>query len=135
MLGYRSSLLAVAVALSAAAGRAQTNGDGPWVFDTHTPGPCSATGAPHGGCPPGELVRIRVTTVATGFVRPWHLTFLPGGTDALVTELPGALRVVRGGKLDPAPIAGWPDPSIPARSLNSVVLHPRFADNGLVYLS
>ena len=29
-----------------------------WTFDTYTPGPCSATGARHGGCNPGELVRI-----------------------------------------------------------------------------
>jgi len=121
--------------LAIGAGHAQPAGpDGPWVFDSHSPGPCSATGAPHGGCPPGELVRIRVTTVAAGLVRPWHLTFLPNG-DALVTELPGALRIVRGGKLDAAPIAGWPNAAINARSLNSVALHPRFAENGLVYLS
>ena len=79
-------------------------------------------------------MRIRVTTVVTGLVRPWHLAFLPSG-DALVTELPGALRIVRNGKLEPTAIRGWPDPAITARSLNSVVLHPKFAENGLVYLS
>jgi aldose sugar dehydrogenase len=132
----RSTLVVAALLVAGVAG-AQVSGsnpDGPWDFDTHTPGPCSATGAPHGGCPPGELVRIRVTTVVTGLVRPWHLAFLPSG-DALVTELPGALRLVRNGKLEPAAIRGWPDPAITARSLNSVVLHPKFADNGLVYLS
>ena len=131
------STLAIAALLIAAVAGAQVSGsdpDGPWDFDTHTPGPCSATGAPHGGCPPGELVRIRVTTVVTGLVRPWHLAFLPSG-DALVTELPGALRIVRNGKLEPAAVRGWPDPAIPARSLNSVALHPKFAENGLVYLS
>ena len=56
--------------------------------------------------PAGELVRIHVVTVADGLVRPWHLTFLPGGTDYLVTELPGDLRIVRGGKLDPQPVSG-----------------------------
>jgi glucose/arabinose dehydrogenase len=133
---HRSSL-AIATLLAAGVAAAQPGGrgpDGPWEFDTHTPGPCSATGAPHGGCPPGELVRIRVTTVVTGLVRPWHLTFLPSG-DALVTELPGALRIVRGGKLDAAAVPGWPDPKISARSLNSVVLHPQFGQHGLVYLS
>jgi len=136
MRSLRSLLCGAALCAwgNAAAQTADPGLNGPWLFDTHTPGPCSATGAPHGGCPPGELVRIRVSTVVTGLVRPWHLTFLPNG-DALVTELPGALRIVRGGKLEAAAVPGWPDPSINARSLNSVVLHPGFAENGLVYLS
>jgi glucose/arabinose dehydrogenase len=106
-----------------------------WVFDTHTPGPCSATGARHGGCNPGQLVRIRVTTAATGLVQPWHVTFVPGTSDILVTELPGRLRLIRNGVLDPAPVAGWPSPSIPSRSLHSIVLHPQFAKNRIVYLT
>src|SRR5262245_49056095 len=100
-----------------------------WVFDTHTPGACSPTGAEHGGCDPGELVRVRVVTVASGLVRPWHLTFLPGSTDMLVTELPGALRLVKNGILQPAPIGGWPSPAISSRTLNSAVLHPQFQTN------
>jgi glucose/arabinose dehydrogenase len=137
MQSYRSPALA-ALLCAAALAHAQTDpadANGPWIFDTHTPGACSPTGAPHGGCDPGELIRIRVTTVVTGLVRPWHLTFLPGSSDMLVTELPGALRIIRNGVLDPTPIAGWPDPSIATRSLNSIVLHPRFAQNRLVYLS
>ena len=106
-----------------------------WTFDTYTPGPCSPTGARHGGCNPGQLVRIRVTTVATGLVQPWHLTFVPGTSDVLVTELPGRLRIVRNGVLDPAPVAGWPSPAIPSRSLHSIVLHPQFAKNRTVYLT
>ena len=42
-------------------------------------------------------------------------------------RLPGDLRIVRGGKLDPQPIPGWPADKLSARSLNSVVLHPDFA--------
>ena len=53
----------------------------------------------------------------------------------LVTELPGDLRIVRGGKLDPTPIAGWPAERLNARSMNSVVLHPDFARNRLLYFS
>ena len=64
-----------------------------------------------------------------------HLAFLPGGTDMLVTELPGDLRLVRGGKLDPKPIPGWPADKLSARSLNSVVLHPDFARNRTLYFS
>ena len=130
----RSALLASVLLLAAPLVDAEEEGS-IWVFDTQTPGVCSPIGAPHGGCPSGEVVRIRVVTVAYGLVRPWHLSFLPGGNDMLVTELPGALRIVRGGKLDPEPVPGWPADSLDARSLNSVVLHPDYARNRLVYLS
>ena len=139
MPSYRTALLAVALLAAATptiAQQAQSDvPDATWIFDTYTPGVCSPTGAPHGGCPPGELVRIRVVTIAYGLVRPWHLAFLPGGTDMLVTELPGSLRIIRGGKLDPEPIAGWPDDSLASQSLNSVVLHPDFESNGLLFFS
>ena len=142
---HRFAVLILIVGLSAVVTPAQTGpaapadgtGAGPtsWTFDTHAPGPCSPTGAPHGGCNAGELVRIRVTTVASGFVQPWHVTFLPGTSDVLVTELPGRLRLVRDGVLDPEPVPGWPSPAIRSRSLHSVVLHPDFAGNRIVYLT
>jgi glucose/arabinose dehydrogenase len=142
---YRVALLMSCLLLSTVSMPAQTarptdDSEGPaaadsWSFDTYTPGPCSPTGARHGGCNPGELVRIRLTTVATGLAQPWHITFLPGTNDFLVTELPGRLRLVRDGVLDPSPVAGWPTPSIPSRSLNSVVLHPEFTENRFVYLT
>jgi glucose/arabinose dehydrogenase len=139
MQPYRSAMFASAILFAAQIFAVQVvdaqDAESTWVFDTHTPGPCSPTGAPHGGCPPGELVRIRVVTVADGLVRPWHLTFLPGGTDMLVTELPGSLRIIRNEKLDPTPIAGWPDDRLRSQSLNSVVLHPNFERNGMLYLS
>lgn len=105
------------------------------IFDTYTPGPCSATGAPHGGCDPGTRVRVGLVTVATGLVRPWHIAFLPGGRGLLVTELPGRLRLVRQGSLDPRSVTGWPVAPLQARTLNSVIVHPQFAENRLVYLS
>ena len=81
-----------------------------WTFDTYAPGPCSPTGAGHGGCNPGRAGAIAVTTIASGLVQPWHLTFLPGTSDVLVTELPGRLRIIRNGVLDPVPVPGWPIP-------------------------
>ncbi len=105
------------------------------VFDTYTPGPCSPNGQPHGGCPPGTLVRIRVVTVASGLLHPWHIAFLPGGHDMLVTEFGGKLRIVRDGKLDPQPVSGWPPTSLGARNLHSVLAHPQFEQNHLLYLS
>jgi len=125
-------VLLVAALLPVAPAGAQ-NADSTWVFDTWTPGPCSATGAPHGGCPPGELVRIRVVTVAWGLVRPWHISFLPGGTDMLVSELPGDLRLVHNGHIESVP--GWPAESLRARSMNSVILDPSFSSNGTLYFS
>jgi glucose/arabinose dehydrogenase len=104
------------------------------IFDTYTPGPCSATGAAHGGCDRGQLVRIRVVPVATGLVRPWHIAFLPDG-NMLVTELPGRLRLVSQGSPAPQLVQGWPVAELQARGLNSVVPHPQFRQNRTVYLS
>ena len=132
MLPLRIIVAAVALAASHAPAGAQ-DADSTWIFDTHTPGPCSPTGAIHGGCPPGELVRIRVTTLAHGLVRPWHISFLPGGTDMLVSELPGNLRLIRDGEL--STVTGWPAERLRARSMNSVILHPDFANNRLLYFS
>src|SRR5688572_12512477 len=66
----------------------------------------------------------RVVTVAEGLLNPWSMAFLPNG-DMLVTERPGRLRVVRGGKLLPEPVPGLP----PLRTggqggLLDVALHP-----------
>jgi aldose sugar dehydrogenase len=107
----------------------------PMVFDTYTPGPCSPNGQPHGGCPPGTLHRIRVVPLASGLDRPWHIAFLPDGHGMLVTETPGRLRIIRDGVLDPKPVSGWPVASLGAQTLNSVLVHPQFAQNHWVYLS
>jgi glucose/arabinose dehydrogenase len=77
----------------------------------------------------------RIETVAEGLSFPWNIAFLPGG-DLLVTELDGRLRIVRGGVLDPTPVAGVPSVYRASQGgLFDVVLHPRFAENALVYLS
>jgi glucose/arabinose dehydrogenase len=79
--------------------------------------------------------KIRVSAVATGLVNPWSLAFLPNG-DMLVTERAGRLRIVRNGVLDPAPIAGTPTPHVAALAgLLEIALHPRFAENRVVYLT
>jgi glucose/arabinose dehydrogenase len=134
MLRLRSTMLAAALGC-AATGVHAAEENASWTFDTYTPGVCSPNGGAHGGCPAGDLVRINVVTVAHGLVRPWHITFLPGGNDYLVTELPGDLRIVRGGTLHPQPIAGWPTDALRARSMNSVVLDPEFASNRTVFIS
>ena len=77
----------------------------------------------------------RIVTVATGFVNPWSVAFLPGG-DLLVTERAGRLRIVRGGKLLPTPVAGVPAVVAAGQGgLLDVALHPAFAQNKIIYLT
>ena len=78
---------------------------------------------------------FRLVKVVDSLVNPWSMAFLPGG-DMLVTERPGRLRIVRGGKLLPEPVAGVPTVKVGNQGgLLDVVLHPDFARNRLVYLS
>ena len=88
----------------------------------------------------GQRIRVVVVTKALAF--PWSAAFLPNG-DMLVTERAGRLRLISKGVLDPKPIAGGPV----ARNLGvsgepgavhgymDIALHPKFAENGFVYLS
>jgi glucose/arabinose dehydrogenase len=78
---------------------------------------------------------IRVVPVASGLQNPWCLAFLPNG-DILVTERAGRLRILRGGKLDPDPIAGVPQVVAQGQGgLMEVALHPNFAQNQFIYLT
>jgi glucose/arabinose dehydrogenase len=82
-----------------------------------------------------ELHAFRLDTVAQGLEHPWGIAFLPGG-DVLVTERPGRLRIIRGGRLEPQPIEGVPP--VYARGqggLLDVALHPAYASNRWVYLT
>jgi glucose/arabinose dehydrogenase len=77
----------------------------------------------------------RVVTVADGLVQPWSIAFLPGG-DALITERPGRLRIVRNGKLLPQAVDGVPKVFHSSQGgLLEVMPHPNFATNRLLYLT
>lgn len=82
-----------------------------------------------------EKASYRTRVVAEGLASPWGFDFLPDGS-VIVTEKAGKLRLVgRDGKLS-EPIAGVP--AVDARKqggLLDVAVHPRFAENRLVYLS
>lgn len=82
----------------------------------------------------------RVDTVAAGLDHPWAIAFLPDGR-LLVTERPGRLRVVELG-VDGRPVlrstAVEGVPVVMAQGqagLFDLILHPAFADNGLLYIS
>ncbi len=90
---------------------------GPWLFDT------------------AEQHKIRVVAVTRELANPWSLAFLPDGS-MLVTERGGKLRIIRNGVLDPQPVAGAPQSKMQRLGgLMDVVLHPKFAENRLIYLT
>jgi len=79
---------------------------------------------------------VRVVIVTRGLEHPWSVVWLPDGR-MLVTERPGRLRIVAAdGTLDPTPITGLPAIEPYGQGgLFDVALHPRFAENSLLYLS
>jgi glucose/arabinose dehydrogenase len=91
-----------------------------------------------------EQHKVRVVVVAKGLKHPFALALLPSG-DALVSERGRALRLVHNaagaggarGEVDPRPVAGIPALAPPFRNggLQDVALHPRFAENHLVYFT
>jgi glucose/arabinose dehydrogenase len=89
-----------------------------------------------------EGQRIRVAAVTSALEYPFCIAFLPDGS-MLVTERAGRLRIIRKGVLDPKPVAGGPasyfagESGLPGaiHGYMDVALHPRFAENHLVYLT
>jgi len=82
-----------------------------------------------------EQQKIRVSVVVRGLSHPWSVVFLPDGS-LLLTERPGRIRAVRNGQLDQTPIAGVPRVRTDGNGgLMDIALHPRFAENRLVYFT
>jgi aldose sugar dehydrogenase len=80
--------------------------------------------------------QVRVVTVAAGLTHPWSIALLPDGRTMLVAERPGRVRVIRDLVLEPEP--AWTAERGSGESndrLKWLVLHPRFSENRLVYLS
>lgn len=99
------------------------------------PAPVDTLGAGPWDLPAGRGTRIHVSVVTKGLDHPWGLAFLPDG-GMLVTERPGRLRQIKNGVLDPTPIG--PMPQMLATGLGGLLdvsLHPRFAQNRLIYLT
>lgn len=84
------------------------------------------------GAGPIGRVPVRVETVVAGLEVPWGLAFLPGG-EALVTERPGRVRVLRGGRLS-APVAEIAIGAGGEGGLLGIAAHPRFAENRFFYV-
>lgn len=79
--------------------------------------------------------QIRIVEITRGLEHPWGMAFLPDGR-ILVTERPGRLRLIEDGLLLPQPISGLPSIVAQGQSgLLDVALHPRYADNQLIYFA
>ncbi len=66
--------------------------------------------------------------LASGLATPWEIAPLPDGR-ILVTELPGRVRVIENGSLQPTPAL-----NAAFRKLLGLALDPNFSANGYVYL-
>lgn len=78
-------------------------------------------------------VNVRVEEVVTGLEVPWGIAFLPN-RDMLVTERPGRVRLVQGGKLVQKPVATIDVTGSGEDGLLGIVTHPNFAENRLFYV-
>jgi glucose/arabinose dehydrogenase len=77
---------------------------------------------------------IRVSVYARGFQTPWSMAFVSDDT-ILVAERGGAIKAVRNGVVDPAPVAGGPVARGSGLSGMDLALHPDFERNRVVYIS
>ena len=83
-----------------------------------------------------EKHAFRIVTLVQGLQHPWSLAFLPDGR-MLVTERAGRLRIVsKEFTLDPKPVDGAPRVvAVGQGGMFDVVLHPKYAENGWIYLA
>src|ERR1043166_6564705 len=82
-----------------------------------------------------ERYPIHVNSVVGGLSHPWSFAFLPDG-DILITERAGRLRRVHKGALIGPSLDGVPHVhSTDQEGLLDIALHPRFAQNHLLYLT
>jgi glucose/arabinose dehydrogenase/cytochrome c551/c552 len=96
---------------------------GPWHYDTF------------------EQDGLQVSLLARGLDHPFGLVFIPGTQsadnplgDVLINERTGKVRLYRDGALQDAAVADLAS-TFPLQQLFDIELHPRFADNGLVYFT
>lgn len=85
------------------------------------------------GYGPDGQVPLHVEVLADGLEVPWGIAFLPDG-DALITERPGRLRLLRDGALVPQPVLELDVVQRAEDGLLGVAIHPRFSENRRFYL-
>lgn len=84
---------------------------------------------------PGEPTPIRVRTLVQWLDEPWGMDFLPDGR-LLLTEKPGRIKLVSPGTWEPVEVSGVPEIAHEGQGgLMDILVHPRFSENGWIYLS
>lgn len=78
-------------------------------------------------------VPFDVEVVAEGLEVPWGIAWLPGG-DALVTERPGRVRLLKAGVLQPTPVATVRTTRTNEGGLLGIAAHPDFAAHRQFYV-
>lgn len=113
----------------------------PIVLAAHVPSAQSAVAAATQAITGGPQPALRipdppfVSTEVARFDQPWAMTFLPDGR-LLVTEKPGRLRLLNPATGQRGEISGVPAVAYGGQGgFGDVILHPRFADNGVIYVS
>jgi glucose/arabinose dehydrogenase len=81
--------------------------------------------------PDGEGIRVEIWIEDLRI--PWSMVFLPGG-DALVSERPGTIRLIRDGKLLQKPYAIIDVEHAGEGGLMGLALHPSFPEEPYVYV-
>jgi glucose/arabinose dehydrogenase len=81
--------------------------------------------------PPGSRATIEV--VARRLETPWALAFAPDGR-LFVTERPGRIRLIAGGRLQRKPVAVLKVVERGESGLMGMALDPHFEDNGFLYV-
>lgn len=95
----------------------------------------TANGAAAPAARPAGERPFQVQPIAS-FDAPWAMAFLPGTTQALVTEKGGKLKLLWSDTGRVSEVAGVPQVDAGGQGgLGDVILHPGFAQNQLVYLS
>jgi glucose/arabinose dehydrogenase len=100
----------------------------------------AAVETPRAAPPPPQPAPVitkgyKLTEIAKNLDHPWSMAFLPDGS-MLVTERVGRLRLIKDGLLQPQAIGGVPQVHTGGQAgLFDVVLHPKFAQSGILYLT
>lgn len=127
------STLACAIALATLAGCSGGTGQQP-----NAPPPPGSSSQPAGHPPsPPPSARTAAFNIAevAKFESPWALTFLPDGR-LLVTEMAGTLYLFDPDSGQRGAVAGVPEVAYGGQGgLGDIVLHPRYSENQVVYLS
>jgi glucose/arabinose dehydrogenase len=80
-------------------------------------------------------IGFKQVAIAQDLERPWGMAWLPDGA-ILITERVGRVKILRNGILEQVAIANIPNLFVSGQAgLMDISLHPRFAQNSLVYLT